>query len=149
MQETIDARTDETTRRRLRSIEQNISDPGTRMKEKYEVIKRVYSYDPISNKEDESEGSFDQAAHEETWNDMLREQENGTYPAAFVSIKIPVLMIHGAYDPHPGKMIFDSLKLYIPHIEYCEIANCGHEPWYEKQARTVFFETVQAWLKQV
>lgn len=149
MQEIIDARTDENMRRSLERIERNISDPGERLKKKCEVIKRVYSYDPISNKEDILKEPFDYGAHEETWNDMLREQENGTYPAAFATIHVPVLMIHGAYDPHPGKMILASLKPYMPHMEYCELDNCGHDPWYEKQARATFFEKVHAWLKQV
>jgi pimeloyl-ACP methyl ester carboxylesterase len=149
MQEIIDARTDENMRWCLQSMEKEITDPGERLKRKYEVIKSVFSYDLISDEEDELEIPFDHKAHKETWDDMLREQENGTYPAAFATIKTPVLMIHGSYDPHPGKMILESLKPYIPHMEYCELDNCGHDPWYEKQARTTFFETVQTWLKQV
>jgi pimeloyl-ACP methyl ester carboxylesterase len=149
MQENINARIDENMRQCLQNIEKEITNPGERLKKKYEVIKSVYSYDPISDEKEEPVKPFDQKAHKETWDDMLREQGKGVYPAAFASIKIPVLMIHGSYDPHPGKMILESLQPYIPHIQYCELDSCGHDPWYEKQARTTFFETVQTWLQQV
>jgi hypothetical protein len=36
---------------------------------------------------------------------MIRLQDHGVYPAAFSAIRSPVLMLHGAVDPHPGRMI--------------------------------------------
>ncbi len=52
--------------------------------------------------------------------DMLRLQEEGIYPAAFSGVRSPVLMLHGAADPHPGRMICASLREYIPQLEYFE-----------------------------
>jgi pimeloyl-ACP methyl ester carboxylesterase len=85
-------------------------------------------------------------AHEETWADMARLQRDGIYPAAFAAIGAPVLMLHGNADPHPGRLISEDLRTYIPHLEYQELPKCGHSPWLERQARQAFFETLKAWL---
>jgi hypothetical protein len=55
-------------------------------------------------------------------------------------------MLHGAHDPHPGKMIRDSLLPYIPHLEYHEWEPCGHEPWLERHVREDFFRFLRVWL---
>lgn len=89
---------------------------------------------------------FDERAHSETWNDMLEAQARGVYPAAFAAIDLPVLMIHGVYDPHPGQMIHRVLEQYLPRIEYHELADCGHSPWLERRASAAFFAKLSAWL---
>ncbi|MCA1663419.1 MAG: alpha/beta hydrolase [Myxococcales bacterium] len=94
----------------------------------------------------DDEGAFDARANQETWNDMLRLQAAGVYPAAFAAIDVPVLMLHGAYDPHPGTMIRDGLTPFIPQLEYREWERCGHYPWLEKHARDDFYRTLRAWL---
>lgn len=92
--------------------------------------------------------AFDARAHEETWADMLRLQANGTYPAAFSAIQVPVIMLHGAEDPHPGRMIRDSLRPCLPKIEYHEFARCGHYPWLEVHARDEFIHVLKSWLER-
>jgi len=57
-------------------------------------------------------------------------------------------MLHGAYDPHPGKMIYDSLKPYLPQLEYKEWEKCGHYPWREKYAREDFYSFMKKWIMQ-
>jgi len=88
----------------------------------------------------------DMRAQQETWNDMIRLQEEGVYPAAFAAIKGTVIMLHGAEDPHPGRMIHRSLQGYLPQIEYREWQRCGHCPWLEREARDEFFKVMRDWL---
>jgi RimJ/RimL family protein N-acetyltransferase/alpha-beta hydrolase superfamily lysophospholipase len=95
--------------------------------------------------EDPDAPPFDPRAGEETWRDMLRCQAEGLYPRAFAAITAPVLMAHGAFDPHPGSMIRASLEPFIPHLEYHEWERCGHRPWLEKAVGPAFFEHVIAW----
>ncbi len=107
------------------------------------------NYDPEPDRSGRSEAEqFDMKAHTETWNDMLRCQEEGIYPQSFTAIRSPVIMLYGTYDPHPGRMIRDNLKQYIPHLEYHEFEKCGHSPWIEKYARDDFFRVMCAWLKK-
>jgi pimeloyl-ACP methyl ester carboxylesterase len=77
---------------------------------------------------------------------MLRLQEQGVYPAAFAAIDVPVLMLHGDHDPHPGRMIHSGLEPIIQRIEYRELERCGHYPWLEKEAREAFFHALNQWL---
>jgi len=90
----------------------------------------------------------DAAGHEETWRDVLRRQDSGLEPRSFEAISAPVLMLHGAEDPHPGAMIRDSLLPYVPQLEYVEITRCGHEPWRERQGRASFLSALGAWLAE-
>jgi len=76
----------------------------------------------------------------------LRQQREGVYPAAFAAIDVPVLMLHGTADPHPGPMIRASLTPYLPQLEYREWERCGHYPWLERAARGPFFEFLRQWL---
>jgi pimeloyl-ACP methyl ester carboxylesterase len=89
---------------------------------------------------------FDQRAHDESWNDLLALQQKGVYPAAFAAIRSPVLMLHGADDPHPGRMILASLQPYVPQIEYREFEQCGHYAWQEPAAREPFYAALREWL---
>jgi pimeloyl-ACP methyl ester carboxylesterase len=76
---------------------------------------------------------------------MLQLQASGVYPQSFAGIEAPVLMLHGAVDPHPGPEIRAALAPYIPHIEYHEWPDCGHYPWLERSTRDMFYERLTSW----
>jgi pimeloyl-ACP methyl ester carboxylesterase len=78
---------------------------------------------------------------------MLRLQATGAYPQALERIAAPVLMLHGALDPHPGQAIRDSLAQYVRRLEYHEWVDCGHYPWLERSTRNQFYERLEAWLR--
>lgn len=105
----------------------------------------VYWYDPMTD--DDGTEAFDERGHHETWDDMLRLQSEGVYPAAFAAIQSPVLMLHGTFDPHPGQMIRASLEPYLPQLEYREWKQCGHYPWLERSVREEFFAVLREWLR--
>ena len=105
-----------------------------------------HPYDYSIDREPGAAEPFDERAHTESWNDMLRLQAEGAYPAAFTAIRAPVLMLHGDFDPHPGRMIRDGLRPVLPQLEYVEFENCGHSPWKERQARDDFFAALIPWL---
>jgi pimeloyl-ACP methyl ester carboxylesterase len=117
--------------------------PGERIMKWQNMTDR---YDPLPETSNAENAPFDMQAFTETWKDMLHCQESGLYPAAFAVIHSPVIMLHGAYDPHPGKMIRDSLKPYLPQLEYREFEKCGHHPAIERHAREAFFTALRDWL---
>lgn len=136
-------------RERMADLEREYPDPERRMRAWGAFLDRVYSHDLLPDDTDPKPAdSFDLRAHEETWNDMLRLQATGVYPAAFAAIRSPVLMLHGACDPHPGPMIRDSLRPFLPQLEYHEWERCGHYPWRECEVREGFFAVLRAWLRQ-
>ena len=77
---------------------------------------------------------------------MLSLQANGIYPQTFAVLSAPTLMIHGNWDPHPGRTTLDTLLRYMPQIEYVELTSCGHYPWRERYAREPFFHQLRQWL---
>ena len=110
--------------------------------EQFAAIDRAYHVDPLPpDPLEDGEASLDDIS----WLDMLRLQAEGRYPSAFAAITAPVLMVHGADDPHPGAMIRDSLP--IPQLVYRELPRCGHYPWHERHARTEFISLVRDFLK--
>jgi pimeloyl-ACP methyl ester carboxylesterase len=137
------ARLTSTDRAELAGIAQSITDPDRRRAAEGRVATRVYGYDL------DGLGDWppvDATAHRETWTDMLRLIEEGFYPSAFAAIACPVLMIHGIVDPHPGGLIRDELRTYVPHLEYVELPRCGHSPWLERQARADFYHCLTTWI---
>jgi len=75
---------------------------------------------------------YDEAGFRQTWNDVLSVQDKGVQPAEFEKINARVTMIHGDSDPHPGKLIYESLEPFIRDLRYREIQRCGHIPWIER-----------------
>jgi len=133
-------------RTRIHSLELSEPDADRRFAALGRLMSHAYSYDA----EESCTGpdTIDAKAHEQTWQDMLRLQREGKYPAAFAEIRSPVLMLHGADDPHPGDLILEDLREYIPHIRYHLLPKCGHSPWMERQARQEFFEVLEAWISE-
>ena len=119
-------------------------DANRRLAAQGRAMERACGYD-IDDTDDELV-SVDAVAHEQTWADMLRLQRDGIYPATFSAITCPVLMLHGAADPHPGDLTRDDLKLYIPQLDYRELAKCGHSPWLERQCREEFYTVLSEWI---
>ena len=142
MQSTVAERMNDEIRAQLKQADQ--LDPNERMRASAITTARIYSYDPINFPHADDE--VDARAHEETWEDMLRLQTEGVYPAAFSAIKVPVLMAHGTFDPHPGGLTMQTLRPYLPQLEYRELSHCGHYPWLERAAADAFFSLVRDWL---
>ena len=148
MQASIEERIDDDVRGLIRRVARSVTDPAEQFIRIFKLTRHVYDYDPIEPYADREEYEpYDLKAYDETWSDMLKLQKDGTYPGAFAAIESPVLMLHGCFDPHPGKMIRDSLTPYLPQLEYREFERCGHSPWTEKAARDLFFSTVGEWLQ--
>jgi pimeloyl-ACP methyl ester carboxylesterase len=137
-------RTDDALRRRLERLPDEIPDPDERLRATARLTLGLYSHDLVE--EGLEIDSCDARAFRESWQDMLRMQDEGVYPAAFAAIEAPVILLHGAVDPHPGRMIRATLVRHIRHLEYYEWANCGHYPWLEKSVRDEFFDVLRAWL---
>jgi len=142
MESTIAERMNDDMCARLKHADQ--LDPNARLKASVEATALIYSYDPLTFPHEDDE--VDARAHEETWDDMLRLQTEGIYPAAFAAIKVPVLMVHGTFDPHPGRLTMETLRPYLPQLEYCELERCGHYPWIERATADAFFSLVREWL---
>jgi pimeloyl-ACP methyl ester carboxylesterase len=139
-----DERMDGGLKQHVERLRNEIADPDERLRALGNLLLSPYSHDPVAG--DLGAGDCDARASRESWDDMVRLQEEGVYPAAFAAIGAPVLMLHGSVDPHPGGMIRASLAPHLPGMEYEELASCGHYPWLERAARDLFFASLIDWL---
>lgn len=139
-------RVDEAFRQRLELLEAKFPDPGIRLAVRGGMYQQLDSVNLIRFEPELQK--CDAAAHQQTWDDAVRLQNEGVYPQAFTSIRCPVLMLHGDADPHPGLMIRDSLKPWLPQLEYLSWPHCGHYPWLEKAAHEDFYQTLTDWLQK-
>ncbi|MBI4337761.1 MAG: alpha/beta hydrolase [Chloroflexi bacterium] len=146
MRAIIKQRMDDSLRRRMEHLAEEYPDPDQRLGVLGNLFLPLYSYDLVATELEAA--TYDARAHQETWEDMLRLQEQGVYPAAFAAINAPVVMVHGAADPHPGSMIRESLAPYLPQLEYREWERCGHYPWLESGVRDEFFAFLREWLSR-
>jgi pimeloyl-ACP methyl ester carboxylesterase len=140
----LDAKLTPTDRASIAYVKQTETDMDRRRAAVGRLMTRVYGYDIEDVTDDVA--VVDAVAHEQTWADMVRLQRDGIYPAAFAAIGVPVLMLHGDVDPHPGRLISEDLRRYVPQLEYLELPRCGHSPWLERQARQAFFKTLTGWV---
>jgi pimeloyl-ACP methyl ester carboxylesterase len=143
LQATREERIDAALREKLERL-RDLPDPDARLRAAGELLSGVDSYDADASAAEPA--SVDARAHEETWEDALRLQREGLHPAAFASIEAPVLMLHGAADPHPGPLIRVSLAPYVRRLAYHEWPRCGHYPWLERAVREDFFARLRRWL---
>jgi pimeloyl-ACP methyl ester carboxylesterase len=144
LQRTIAERMNDDIHAQLKCADQ--LDPNERLKAGAEAMLPVYACDLLASPHKDDQ--VDAQAYHETWDDMMRLQAEGAYPAAFAAIKVPVLMIHGTFDPHPGRLIFEGLRPHLPQLEYREFEHCGHYPWLERAAADPFFSLVREWLSR-
>jgi pimeloyl-ACP methyl ester carboxylesterase len=93
LQSTVEQRMTDGIRARLKEVEQLGEDE--RLKAGVQAAAPIYSYEPTIWPDDDE---VDARVHQQTWDDMLRLQTEGIYPAAFAAIKVPVLMMHGTFD---------------------------------------------------
>lgn len=144
---TLEQRTTPELREQLARLDADCPDEAERLMQAHRLLDPIYTYARAAGADDPAE-LFDPTGHRESWSDMVRLQTSGEIPARFASIDCPVLMLHGAYDPHPGAMVRDSLRPFVPHLEYHELEKCGHSPWVEEHARDRFFAIARPWLEQ-
>jgi pimeloyl-ACP methyl ester carboxylesterase len=144
MEATLEERMDDDLRQRVHRLPAELPDPDERLRVLGNLLVPLYSFEPVST--DLEVERCDARGNYEAWDDMVKLQNEGVYPQAFSSIRAPVLMLHGARDPHPGPMIRRSLAPYIPQLEYRQWERCGHYPWLEKAVRGEFFAILQEWL---
>lgn len=143
MARTVDERMTPSVRARLEALSAAEGDDA--LTRSGEIIAGVYGVDLLP-REGPGLVAGDARGHRETWQDMIRLQEEGVYPAAFTAISCPVQMLHGLQDPHPAETIRDSLRPWLPQLTWRFFDRCGHEPWRERWAREAFLHELTTWL---
>ena len=82
--------------------------------------------------------------HKKVWSDFekIRDQA-GILEKKLSKIKIPVVVLHGDYDPHPIDGIKPFLESALDQVTFYILSQCGHYPWIEKCAKKTFFDILR------
>ena len=145
MRRTVEERTPTDVKRKLFRLVDEYPDADERLCVTGRLLDPIYSFDLIGEVDS---AQCDARAFEESWRDMVRLQDEGVYPAAFRTITAPTIMLHGQDDPHPGRMIHESLQPFVRRLEYVEWDRCGHYPWLEREVYREFYRVLRRWLKR-
>ncbi|TFH65926.1 MAG: alpha/beta hydrolase [Candidatus Zixiibacteriota bacterium] len=97
------------------------------------------TYDPLTRDLEVLDVQPD--VNEKVWSDfkVLRDRPN-FLAGEFSKINIPVVVIHGEYDPHPIEGIRPFLESCLREVRFEMLPQCGHYPWIERRARAQFFD---------
>ncbi len=86
---------------------------------------------------------IDAAQYEAVWREGAQLRETGFLTRIGPSIKTPIRIIHGAYDPTPVKGVLLPLKGLIEDLKCYKIEKSGHEPWKERYGKEEFWRIVR------
>jgi len=88
-------------------------------------------------------GDFYIEIYQAVWAEASRLRETNELINCAYLVTIPVVAIHGDYDPHPIDGVGKPLSEKLSDFKMITIKNCGHKPWREKYAKDAFFEILR------
>lgn len=109
------------------------------------LMQRADSYDHCTPDDDLPGLNMD--IFQTVWAEASRLRQTGELLDLAAKIKIPVVAIHGHYDPHPAEGVEEPLSGRLPDFKMVTIEKCGHKPWLEKWAKDIFFNILGEELK--
>jgi pimeloyl-ACP methyl ester carboxylesterase len=142
------ARLSDKQRQRLKTIESELNGtPEGRSNDLFEewgdILSSADVYDPLEGEFEDIE--VQHQVFKKVWGDFVALRDRPNYlKTEFSAIDIPVIIIHGDYDPHPIEGIRPFLESCLNDVRFQILPKCGHYPWRERQARDKFFEILQS-----
>ena len=101
------------------------------------LAEKADNYNTLAN--DAEQSTLDGEMYVAIWPQADELRSTGKLLDAIGMIKCPVVVIHGEYDPHPIEGVVEPLKEKGINAGIHVLANCGHSPFKEKQAKEQFY----------
>jgi pimeloyl-ACP methyl ester carboxylesterase len=105
-----------------------------------EIMSAVDSYNPIPRRTEAIECNYEINKSISAEAGLLR--SSGKLLSYGLNIKCPVAAIHGTYDPHPAEGVRLPLSRVVKNFKFILLEKCGHDPWYEREARDEFYHVL-------
>jgi pimeloyl-ACP methyl ester carboxylesterase len=77
--------------------------------------------------------------YQQVWAEAGKMRSSGELLQLGEKIQSPVVAVHGDYDPHPAAGIQEPLSRALKDFRFILLANCGHHPWFEREAKDSFY----------
>jgi len=106
------------------------------------LMDKADSYNPIPHKDDRDieKSEAQSEIYEKVWAEADELRKNGKLLEYGKTITCPVVAIQGDYDPHPSEGVEKPLSKILKDFRFYPLEHCGHHPWFEKEAKSKFYE---------
>jgi pimeloyl-ACP methyl ester carboxylesterase len=81
--------------------------------------------------------------YQKVWVEASQLRSGGELLNLGKKIRCPVVAIHGDYDPHPATGVQEPLSRVLQDFHFILLKNCGHHPWFEREAKEQFYDTLR------
>jgi pimeloyl-ACP methyl ester carboxylesterase len=117
------------------------AETNKRMKRFGLLISKADAYDPMPHDDEVLETQFD--IFQRVWREAEQLRNSGRLLEIAAEIQCPVIAIHGDHDPHPAEGVRKPLSHVLEDFRFVLLKNCGHTPWFERQAKDEFFRILR------
>jgi pimeloyl-ACP methyl ester carboxylesterase len=133
-------------RRELTALWKEASDPRKTLSSRsmhriMEIFERADSYELLPRRSTESR--FEPRVFFPVWRQAERLRRSGALERSLRRIRVPVLVLHGRYDPHPVRGVVAPLRDAGVDVRVVLFDRCGHAPWWERYGRAPFFRELR------
>jgi pimeloyl-ACP methyl ester carboxylesterase len=106
-----------------------------------ELMSKADSYDCDENMKELLK--FYPEVYNGVWKEAEKLRKKGGLLILGKKIICPVVAIHGMDDPHPADGVEKPLRKVLQNFQFIGLEKCGHYPWREKYAKTLFYEILE------
>ena len=106
------------------------------------LISKADSYDPLPHKSEGLECQYD--VYQNIGEQAQKLRKSGELLGYGKKIQLPVVAIHGDYDPHPSEGIKGPLSRTLKDFRSILLENCGHQPWIERSVKVRFYNILKS-----
>ncbi len=117
------------------------STAGDSMRSLHDILMITDSRDALPHPNDVVE--FQPEIYRTVWAEAARMRSSGRWLQLARDLKMPVVAIHGEWDPHPAEGVRGPLSRVLRDFRFISLAGCGHYPWLERAARQEFFRILE------
>lgn len=110
------------------------------LKEFGDLLSGVDSFSEIKHKE---RIKVDERINSNVWSEAEKLRKTGELLKKIEKISVPVIAIHGDYDPHPWQGVKIPLEKKVKDFKFIMLKKCGHHPWHEKYAKNSFYRILR------
>ena len=136
----------EEKRLKVQVLKEVLSEPGVKDKNTTffqlgKLLSQADSFNHLPFDDEELDCQYD--IHQSVWNEAKELRHSGKLLKLGKQIQCSVVAIHGDYDPHLSEGIKRPLSQTVKDFRFILLENCGHYPWFERQARDRFYEILK------
>ena len=107
------------------------------------LMEIVDTYSAMAVDEQKYRVKIDGDLYKGIWDEAAALRKSGELLEMGSKLSMPIVVIHGEYDPHPAEGVIKPLQKIVQFDEVHILEKCGHTPWKERHAAEKFLEILR------